>query len=87
MKRNMFGEVIIQPGDDPTALWHDVHAPEEDPRLEAFDINNEDAYTLGWTCTLRNADNWDQEMQVHDFPTREALVSFLESHCVEIEYT
>lgn len=81
MKRNMFGDMKIQPGDDIQALWNDEFGTTE-PVITAFDIGDDTDAGLGWTASLTDDDL--NESEVHDFESEAALRAFLAEQGVEI---
>ena len=81
MKRNFFGDVIAQPGDDPWMLFEDMGVDMSDNVL-AFRHVEEDE-NFGWTCELETEGG--DTMQVHDFESEAALREWLAQHMIEDE--
>lgn len=81
MKRNMFNEMKIQPGDDIQALWNDEFGT-TDPNIVARDLEDDSESDMGWTCSLRDDDY--NESECHDFESEQALRDFLAQQGVEI---
>lgn len=80
MKRNAFGEPILQPGDDIGAAFSETFDTELDATLTAFDVEEDE--NLGWSATIRDEDF--NEIQVHDFSSEEELRDYLSNARVEI---
>jgi hypothetical protein len=80
MKKNAFGEPILQPGDDIGAAFMDAFDTDIDATLTAWDIEEDDLF--GWSCTIR--DEEDNEIQVHDFASEDELREYLTTARVEI---
>ncbi len=83
MKQNALGESILQPDDDIFAEFSEVYGANLEDTLTAFEISNEDQADLGWTCSIR--DEGLNEMQAHNFGTRDELVAWLTHQNVQIE--
>lgn len=81
MKTNTFGESILQPGDDIWATFMEAHDTEPGDSLIARFIEHDPEF--GWACTI--ADSEGNEVQAHDFESREALVAWLRVANVEID--
>jgi hypothetical protein len=81
MKRNTFGEPILQPGDDIGAAFSETFDTDIDATLTAFDLDEDPNF--GWSCVIRDEDF--NEIQVHDFETEEELREYLSTARVEIE--
>lgn len=82
MKRNLFGEMKIQPGDDLCALWSEEYdVPVEDQEFDVLDIAEDENF--GWGCTLQDSDG--NEAELHDFSSKDALMKYLEENGVEVE--
>lgn len=81
MKRNHFGEPILQPGDDIGLAFMETYETDIDETLTAFEIDNDPNF--GWTATIRD-ENFN-EIQVHDFEDRGELVTYLEAANVRVE--
>lgn len=81
MKKNMFGESIIQPGDDIGAAFSDRFDTDLDATLTARFIEHDDV--CGWSCQIEDEDC--NEMQVHDFGSEEELREFLANARVNID--
>jgi len=82
MKRNFFGNAILQPGDDIAAIWSDEFGDFIDvfARFIESDLNSDNEEM--WVCVL--ADNEEHELGVQDFPTEEALRKWLSDQRIEI---
>jgi hypothetical protein len=81
MKRNMFGEAILQPDDDILATFMDELAVNDDESFTAFDIDDDP--TFGWSCVI-HAGDLGKEMQAHDFKSESDLRAWLTRQGVEI---
>lgn len=81
MKKNFFGEDILQPGDDIGALFNEQFDTDPDDTLTATDIEKDD--TFGWSCTIR--DEALNEVQAHDFDSEAALRAWLTRQGVETD--
>jgi hypothetical protein len=77
----MFGEAILQPGDDIGAAFMDAFDTDIDAALTARFIEFDDV--CGWSCTIEDEDC--NEMQVHDFESEEALREYLTNARVNID--
>lgn len=82
MKKNFFGEVIAQPGDDPAELFADYIGVDMSDNLIAYRFVEYDE-NFHWTCELETEGG--NTMQVHDFKSEEALRAWLESHGIDTE--
>jgi hypothetical protein len=80
MKRNAFGEPILQPGDDIGAAFSENFDTDIDQTLTAFDVEEDEDF--GWSATIRDEDF--NEIQVHDFSSEEELRDYLSAARVEI---
>jgi hypothetical protein len=81
MKRNMFNEDQPEPQDDLIYAFEDNF--DDSDGLECEDETIEQAEHLGgWCASVRNA-NYD-EMTIRSFPTREALVAYLDKYGVKL---
>jgi hypothetical protein len=80
MKRNAFGEPILQEGDDIMATFSETFDTDLDQTITAHDLEEDDAF--GWSAVLRDEDF--NEIQVHDFDTEEGLVNYLTEQGVEL---
>lgn len=81
MKKNFFGESILQPGDDIYAAFAEQFDTSLDDTLTASSIEHEEE--LGWTCLI--ADGGLNEMQAHDFESEQALCEWLTRQGVQID--
>ena len=81
MKRNFFGEVIAQPGDDPWMLFEDMGVDMSDNFLGFHHVEEDENF--GWTCELET--ECGSTMQVHDFKTESDLRAWLEQHHITTE--
>lgn len=81
MKKNFFGEDILQPGDDIGALFTEQFDTDPEDTLTAVDLDNDG--TFGWSCTIRDEDL--NEVQAHDFESEAALREWLTRQGVEID--
>jgi hypothetical protein len=80
MRRTIFGEPVLQPDDeDVTIPWIDQFGDEPDRAIARF-IEEDDGV---WGCEIH--DNNDDMISVNDFPTRDALVGWLERNGIEVE--
>ncbi len=79
MRTTAFNDVVAQPDDDFTVVWCDRHG--DAPNAPVARFLEEDDGT--WGCQVN--DNDDNEILVDDFPTKEALIAYLESHRVQVE--
>jgi hypothetical protein len=80
MKKNFFGDPILQPGDDIGAAFSetfdtDIDAPS--PRGTSSMTT-----TMGWSATIRDEEL--NEIQVQDFESEEALRDYLRQARVDI---
>lgn len=75
-KKNMFGEVIAQPGDgyDDFALPY-FEAQELDDPVEITHANVEFDDTCKWNASMFTEDGG--EIQAHDFETKDDIVAWL----------
>lgn len=82
MKRNFFGEMRIQPGDDLVALWNDEFLS-DDPvgTICATDIEYDAEF--GWSCRLN--DDEGNESECHEFDSEDDLREFLTQQGAEID--
>jgi hypothetical protein len=80
MKRNAFGEPILQEGDDILATFSETFDTSPPEIITAIDLEDDDNF--GWSAVLQD-ENYN-EIQVHDFKSEEELRSFLTSQGVEI---
>ncbi len=80
MKHNLFGERILQPGDDIYVAFVDKYDTDSDSALTAFDIDDDPV--MGWSCLIEDEDC--NSIQAHDFPSKEALISWLTSQDVAV---
>lgn len=81
MKRNAFGETVLEPGDDVGLAFADEYGTDiDDPMIARF---VDDDPNFGWCCTL--ADNEGNEISAQGFETREALVKWLTDRAITIE--
>lgn len=81
MKRNMFNEAILQPGDDIAA--HFAETFDTEGTITARFIDDDSESDLGWTACLMDDDG--NEVQIHDFASREELIEALAAQNVEID--
>lgn len=81
MKKNVFGEPILQPGDDVGAAFSGTFDTDFEANLTAFDLDDDP--TFGWSAIIRD-ENFN-EIQVHDFESEIALREYLAAAQVEIE--
>ena len=82
MKRNFFGDMRLQPGDDLYACWNDEFGP-EDPAIPVYAREITEEPEFGWTCSLNDDDG--NESEVHDFGSKDELVAWLLEQTVKIE--
>jgi hypothetical protein len=80
MKKNMFGESILQPEDDIAAHFADTYSSDAED-ITARDIDQDPAF--GWTAILADGDL--NEVQAHEFESREAIEAWLTSQGVRIQ--
>jgi hypothetical protein len=80
MKKNYFGDPILQPGDDIGAAFSESFDTDIDSTLTAWDIEHDDH--LGWSATIRDEEL--NEIQVQDFESEEALREYLRQARVDI---
>jgi hypothetical protein len=80
MKRNAFGEPILQPGDDIGAAFSETFDTDIDATLTAFDLEEDENF--GWSAVIRDEDF--NEIQIHDFSSEDELRNYLTAAQVEI---
>lgn len=80
MKKNYFGEPIVQPGDDIGAAFGETFNTDIDATLTAWDIEYDEDF--GWCASIRDEEL--NEVQVQDFETEEALRDYLRQARVDI---
>jgi hypothetical protein len=80
MKKNAFGEPILQPGDDIGAAFSENFDTDIDATLTAWDIEEDESF--GWSAIIRDEEL--NEMQVHDFSSEDELRDYLRDARVEI---
>lgn len=83
MKRNPFGEMKIQPGDDLTIQWADEFGTEEEPQFTAYAISDDSEIGMGWTASIEDQEG--NESELHDFATEEDLREYCRSWDVTID--
>lgn len=83
MKRNFFGGPIIQPGDDIAAVFSDQHDTDLETQLTARFLEEDTDAGMGWTCTVSDEDG--NEVEIHDFPSKDELITFLTDQGVDVE--
>ena len=81
MKKNAFQETILQSGDDIAALFSEQFDTELGQRITASCVEHESG--LGWTCLLQDENL--NEVQAHDFNSREELEEWLAQQGVAVE--
>lgn len=82
MKRNLFGEIKIQPGEDLAAVWSEEYGvPVEEQEFDVLGIAEDENF--GWGCTLQDSEG--NEAEVHDFSSQESLLKYLLENGLEVE--
>lgn len=80
MKRNAFGDIILQPGDDPVAAFGDEYGLDMSDNLIGFRFVEEDL-SFDWCCELEAESG--ETMAVHNFETEAQLRDWLNIHGIE----
>lgn len=80
MKRNAFGEVIIEPTDDPYYVFADVLDVDMSDNLLGYRFAEEDP-NFGWCCEIESEGG--TAAQVHGFADLESLKNWMEQHSIE----
>lgn len=80
MKKNLFGEAVLQPGDDIFHAFYGAFETDSDESLFAIDIEEDSDF--GWVALIQDENG--NEMAAHDFKTREELEAWLTKQSVEL---
>lgn len=81
MKRNAFGESILQHGDDVGLAFMEAFGTDISECLFARFIEHDENF--GWTCTISDPEG--NEIEAHDFESEAQLREWLSAAAVSIE--